>query len=291
MNAERFDSAAGDRSLLDELLRAGVPEVKLALGELIDRENVRPLPPRYARLLPATELLVLLRADAADAVRPVAADLERELTDSCNRHGSLYDRTYRVRLERAEDPDAPLYTVEVVKEEDAAGAEAAAAVPDLAQPPMAAAPAATAARGWEEGRWILVVEGDAGDREVFRLSQARFTVGRRADGSAKRADVAISDAPHVSRRQLALEWEEREGAPGFRVYNLGLNAVHLPGREIAGAHTSAEHDLAGLPEQHTGWLPPGVPLRIGERGPRLRIEEVAAEEDDVPVDPDATVFE
>ena len=64
-------------TFMDELLRAGVPEIKLALGDVIDRENARPLPPRYARLLPDTVLRVTLRADAAEALLPIAADLER----------------------------------------------------------------------------------------------------------------------------------------------------------------------------------------------------------------------
>src|SRR5690606_5751155 len=112
MNEPLPTPGKGDaQRLMDEMLRAGIPEIKLALGEAIDRENARPLPPKYARLLPETVLLVPLRPDAAVALTPIAADLERELTDSCNRHGSLYDRSYRVRLQRSEDPDAPLYVV------------------------------------------------------------------------------------------------------------------------------------------------------------------------------------
>lgn len=291
MNGDEVGSAARGRSLMDEMLRAGVPEIKLALGELIDRENVRPLPPRYARLLPATGLRVTLRPDAADALAPVAADLERELTDSCNRHGSLYDRSYTVRLERAGDADAPLYEVDRGAGEgaDEGGPPPA---PGRETAPAAAEKKLVAGRGFESDRWILVVEGEHGDREVFRLGNPDFTVGRRTEGSVSRADVAISDAPHVSRRQLALRWEEREGAAGFRVYNLGLNAVHLPGQSISGANAGARSDSGELPEEHSGWLPPGVPLRIGEHGPSLRVEEIAEEiEDEVAIDPDATVFE
>src|SRR5690606_22609941 len=100
-------------ALMDELLRTGIPEIKLALGEVIDRENARPLPAKYARLLPPSTLVVILRADAAEALRPIAPALERELTDACNRHGSLYDRAYRVELQRTDQPDAPLYTVAI----------------------------------------------------------------------------------------------------------------------------------------------------------------------------------
>src|SRR5690606_20428852 len=101
---------------------------------------------------------------------------------------------------------------------------------------------------------------------------------------------AISDAPHVSRRQLALEWQERDGAPGFRIYNLGLNEVHLPGQEVPGARTGrGPLDLASIPAASIAWLPPGVPLRIGEHGPVLRVDEVP--EAEAAADPDATVFD
>jgi hypothetical protein len=95
----------------------------------------------------------------------------------------------------------------------------------------------------------------------------------------------------VSRRQLALLWEERDGAPGFRVYNLGLNPVHLPGQDIPGAHVGrGPVQLESVAEEHTGWLPPGVPLRIGDQGPTLRVEEVPQQEEDAE-DPEATRFE
>jgi hypothetical protein len=312
-------SSADPGSALDTLLRDAVPEIKLALGDLIDRENARSLPGKYARLLPESLLVVTLREDAAEAIAPVAVPLERELTDSCTRHGSLYDRAYRVQLRRASDPDAPLYVV-------AAHAGHAAAAPAMPAGDAAAGTAATAAAaaepaagpateahaplpvsdpdatridqeagpaGWQPGRWLLVVEDLAGEqKEAFRLVDPFTTVGRRTDDPLLRTTVALSDVPHVSRRQLAMLWQERDGAPGFRVFNLGLNPVHLPDLEITGAHAGrGALDLDALDDRHTGWLPPGVPLRIGENGPVLRIEEIPeeVEEDaDVPDDPDAT---
>jgi hypothetical protein len=314
------------QALMDELLRGGIPEIKLALGEVIDRENARPLPPRYARLLPYTVLRVTLREDAAEALRPIAADLERELTDSCNRHGSLYDRGYRVELQRTEDANAPLYTVASHAGRDAAEGDAELAAPhDLPAKPTSASPPAVSAPpegaaprppaqendplpiadpdatrlgdepppGWDDGRWVLIVENDEGEeREVFRVAEPVLTVGRSAEDPGLRPAIAISDAPHVSRRQLALAWEERDGAPGFTLYNLGLNTMHLPGQEIAGANAGkGSVDLNALPAAHVGWLPPGVPLRIGEHGPTLRIEEVPPGPDDIWIDPDATVFD
>jgi hypothetical protein len=296
-------SNASTQALMDEMLRAGIPEIKLALGDAIDRENARPLPPKYARLLPDTLLIVTLRPDAADALSAIAPDVERELTDSCNRHGSLYDRSYRVRLTRSEDLDAPLFVVTAQ-----AGRDVAEPAPEERQQSTATearpsplpptAPSATPAgegrlAGWEPGRWLLVVEDDQGkELEAFRLAEPYFTVGRSTDDPQHRASIAISDAPHVSRRQLALVWEERDGAPGFKVYNLGLNSVHLPGHEVPGSRSGKGNvDLAMVPDVHTGWLPPGVPLRIGDHGPTLRINEVPEGPEDVWIDPDATVFE
>ena len=150
---------------------------------------------------------------------------------------------------------------------------------------------------WQPGRWVLVVEDLNGqEREVFRLGDSYATVGRRSDDPQLRTTVALSDVPHVSRRQLALLWEERDGAPGFKVYNLGLNPLHLPGREIRGAHVGkGALDLDAVPGDATGWVRPGVPVRIGDQGPVLRIDEVPpdAEEgaEEVEVDPDATRHE
>jgi hypothetical protein len=326
--AERSGSASA--SALDTLLRDAVPEIKLALGELIDRENARSLPGKYARLLPESLLVVTLREDAAEALAQVAAPLERELTDSCTRHGSLYERAYRVQLRRAQDPDAPLYSVAAhaghAAAEEPAAEEPAAEVIAVAEPAdhgltsdaasdtgrTAAAERATAAPlplsdpdatrideagppGWQPGRWLLLVEDEGGEqREVFRLTDPFTSVGRRSDDPQLRTTVALSDVPHVSRRHLALLWEERGGEAGFRVYNLGLNPVHLPGEEIPGAHVGrGALDLESIDARCTGWLQPGVPLRIGEHGPILKIEEVPEEVDedeDVPDDPDATRF-
>jgi len=327
---------------LDGLLRDALPEIKLALGELIDKENARTLPTKYARLLPETLLVVTLRPDAAEALAPVATAVERELTDSCTRHGSLYDRAYRVQLRRSEDPEASLYRVAAfagsAPDEPAPAPAAAPAGPPVTgtgpavgsatfrpephvdlpavqadrgpapslpvSDPDATRIAAAGIPGWQGGRWLLLVENDAGEQqEVFRLTDSFVTVGRKSNDPQLRTTVALSDAPHVSRRQLALVWEERDGAPGFKVYNLGLNPVHLPSQEIPGAHVGrGALRLDSIPDKNAGWLPPGVPLRIGDQGPTLRLEEVPASEGDEggeapaepgkpPVDPDATVFE
>lgn len=144
--------ASSEEPMLDALLREAVPEVKLALGDLIDRDNARSLPDRYARLLPETTLGVTLRPDAADALTPVAAELERELTDSCLRHGSLYDRAYRVKLRRADNPGAPLFRVSVVSP-DAPKDEAAAAD---APPSLPASPASPVADGTAHAPPVVV---------------------------------------------------------------------------------------------------------------------------------------
>ncbi|HEX2205108.1 MAG TPA: hypothetical protein VHG91_17485, partial [Longimicrobium sp.] len=111
--------AGADEPLLDTLLREAVPEIKLALGDLIDRDNTRAIPDRYIKALPSSTLVVTLRPDAARALYPVAAELEEELTDSVMRHGSLYDREYRVKLKEAAAPGAPLFRVSMTKGDDA----------------------------------------------------------------------------------------------------------------------------------------------------------------------------
>ena len=305
---------------MDTLLRDALPEIKLALGELIDRENLRALPGKYAKLLPESLLVVTLRPDAAEALAPLAQTVERDLTDSVMRHGSLYDRAYRVQLRRSEDGDAPLYRVSA-HAGSAPADEAPAPAPheplpsshpsyDRADAATEAAPLPVAdpdatrieevgVPGWQPGRWVLVVEDLNGEeREVFRLTDSYTTVGRRSEDPQLRTTVALSDVPHVSRRQLAMLWEERDGRPGFKVYNLGLNPLHLPERDIRGAHVGkGALNLDAVPKDATGWLPPGVALRIGDQGPVLRIDEVPPDEDEagaeveVDVDPDATRHE
>ncbi|MBV9773979.1 MAG: hypothetical protein JO040_08515, partial [Gemmatimonadetes bacterium] len=69
---------------------------------------------------------------------------------------------------------------------------------------------------------------------------------------------------------------------------LGLNVGHLGGRELAGANQKqGPLRLEELQAQHTEWLPLEEPLRIGEKGPVLRVREAGEPE----VDPDATRLE
>ena len=149
--------------------------------------------------------------------------------------------------------------------------------------------------GPEPGRFLLVVEDEDGtEREVFPLSEALTTVGRRSDDPSLRSTVTLAGAPHVSRRQLALVWDPKGDAPGFRVYNLGLNVVHVDGREIPGANLGkGPLHLDGVPEHHAVRLGMDETLRIGEHGPVLRLRENEGggkDSDGPPVDPDATRF-
>jgi hypothetical protein len=311
---------------LDSLLREALPEIKLALGELIDRENSRSLPPKYAKLLPDTVLIVSLRPDAAAALSSLVETVERDLTDSVMRHGSLYDRAYSVQLRRSEDPKAPLYRVSAhaghapaqpaVEEPAAAPAEAprenveaaAAAAP---APPSDRTEASTEAMpvadpdatriddvgpaGWNAGEWVLVVENLEGEElEAFRLTDPFTSVGRRTSDPELQTTIALSEVPHLSRRQLVLLFEEREGQPGFKLYNLGLNALHHPGGDIPGARVGrGALRLESVPAASVAWIAPGTPVRIGDHGPVLRIDEVPPdqEEDEVAQDPDATVHD
>lgn len=370
--------SSGMEPLLDTLLREAVPEIKLALGDLIDRENQRAIPDRYVKLLPEQTLIVTLRPDAGEAIQSIAGELERELSDSCMRHGSIYDRAYRVKLRVAPSPGAPLFRVAMRRGEEqepepfqaprrnpepaptvvAAGpgvtvsapsGPSTAAVADAAenatiaapQPPApepapappSAAPApepkpkpAYAAPAFElvepmgasmdpdatrldgmpappsfdRGRFALAIEDEEGqERERFPIPSATTTVGRQTDNLEMRADVSITDAPHVSRRQLALVWAPEGDTPGFTVYNLGLNPVHVGEREVAGANVGkGELRLDALPSQHSEWVAPGTEMVVGEHGPVLRIvdskaaeaEEEPAPEPEVEIDPDATRF-
>lgn len=287
--------------LLDAFLRDTLPEVKLELGRVIDRENARALPERYAQLLPPTVLVATLRPDAADSLFQVVAEVERELTASCMRHGSLYDREYRVQLHRAEREDAPLFVVTSHSENELAEVEAVPISTPAPTPAPVFAPGmdpdatrvegAGPPAGWEPGRFVLVVEDlDGGEREVFRMPETIITVGRRTDDPRLRSTVSLTEAPHVSRRQLALAWDPRGDEPGFRVYNLGLNVVHLGGREIPGANRKhGPLQLEELQGMHTEWLPLDEPLRIGEQGPVLRVRELAPLDEEE--DPDATRLE
>jgi hypothetical protein len=353
----RSSAAGGDEPLLDTLLREAVPEIKLSLGDLIDRDNTRAIPDRYTKLLPQATLILTLRPDAADAVRPIAAELEEELTDSVMRHGSLYDREYRVKIKEAAAPGAPLFRVSLFKGDDAglslsemppppppsptpvpepSSATVAAPPPPraperVAPPPVSeptvAAPAeiriepsrpasppvddpdATRVDGvappkrWDEGRFTLVVEDEEGaETERFPIPGPLTTVGRQTDDAELKSDVVLTGAKNVSRRQLALLWAPRGDNPGFTVYNLGLNDLHVGDADVRvrGANRGrGPLKLEELMLEHTEWVSPGTVLRVGEHGPRLRIVDTAAgaedegddePEDEVPVDPDATQF-
>ena len=362
--------STGAEPLLDTLLREAVPEIKLALGDLIDRENQRAIPDRYHKLLPEQTLVVTLRPDAGEAVQPIAGELERELTDSCMRHGSLYDRAYRVKLRVAPSPAAPLFRVAMRRGEEsepelfqvpprrapeptpevvvsrpavsvqvpsgpstdtvAAAASAAAENATIIAPePAAPAPPAppppapvspgpsidpdatrldgaplpstgdVSGAGFDAGRFVLAVEDEEGtERERFPVPGPSTTVGRQTENPDLRSDVAITDAPHVSRRQLVVVWAPREEQPGFTVYNVGLNPVHVGDREVVGANRKGEVNLDELSPDNSEWVAPGSEMMIGEHGPVLRIvdtrpdsEGAAAEQaPEVEIDPDATRF-
>jgi hypothetical protein len=300
------EAPGGGEPLLDSFLREAVPEVKLSLGDLIDRDNQRAIPDRYVKLLPVGTLVVTLRPDAARAVQPIAADLEAELTDSAMRHGSLYDRDYRVRLKEAGTPGAPLFRVSTQSPDEAdAPPEAPAAAspppprePEPAPVPPAAAPAgplppvsdpdATRLEGPEapafpSGRYALVLVGE-GEGGPFPLLNPVTTVGRETDDPALRSDVQLAGHPSVSRRQLAVVWAPGEGGDGFEVYNVGLNALHVGEREVPGANAGRGPLQLETLDAHRVRVEPGTEMRIGGHGPVLRLEEPAE-------DPDATQFE
>jgi len=307
MKETRESGGTKKSPLLEKFLGGLLPEIKLALGALIDRENRRKVPDRYARNLPDTLLAVTLRPEMADAVAGVASEVERDLTDSCSRHGSLYDRSYRVELRRAEGDTGPVYRVSAH-----AGHPPPAEIPlppDAEagdEPPQREIPTSdpdetrmegAGGAGWEPGRFLLVVEDDPEGkeaREVFRLTEPLTTIGRQSEDPGLHTTVSLSDVPHVSRRQLAIVWDIRNGRPGFWLFNIGLNSVYVGEREVPGhrAEPGALH-LERVPDPSSLWITAGSRIRLGEKGPTLRIEEVADEPavEAVEIDPDATRLE
>jgi hypothetical protein len=152
---------------------------------------------------------------------------------------------------------------------------------------------------FETGRFSVVVESEEGEeKERFPIPGPMATVGRQTDNPDLRSDVAITNAPHVSRRQLALVWAPRGDRVGFTVYNVGLNPLHVGGREVPGANRGkGELELGDLMERHSEWVPPGTEMVIGEHGPVLRIVDTREGQADgeggqpeVEMDPDATRF-
>jgi len=341
-----------EEPLLDSFLREAIPEIKLALGDAIDRDNSRAIPEKYHKLLPLTTLVVTLRPDAAQAVAVMAAELEEDLTDSVMRHGSLYDRDYRVRLKEAGTRGAPLFRVSVQPvgqpepepivpappppPQPARPLELTVAAPEPQRPPVPpagetlfagrgpelmdpdatrvegiappsapATPSAPAAPDFPAGRFELVVEDEDGtERERFPITRGQSTVGRQTDKPELRSDIQLTGFDTVSRRQLALAWAERDGKPGFTVYNLGLNAIHVGDREVSGANAGrGALDISAMGD-HSTWVAPGEPIRIGGHGPVLRMHDTGAAEKpagggglelhvvppDPPEDPDATRF-
>ncbi|MGH7458474.1 MAG: hypothetical protein ACREKN_05220 [Longimicrobiaceae bacterium] len=287
-----------DKEPLEGFFDQTLPEIKYALGALIDRENDRSIPGRYAKLIPGSQLVVALRPDLADALGSVAQELEEDLTDSCTRHGSLYDRSYRVRLHRADSGHGPLYRVSARPVTDQQperepaprerAAEAAAA-PEPAPDDEATQLESGAGPddGWRPNHFRLVVEKDTGEPESFPLPERLSTVGRSSGTSGLTTTISLEGFPHLSRRQLALAWSPRGNEPGFTVYNLGLNPIHVDDREVKGAQLGrGALRLDGIPDSCSAWAPPGSSIRVGEHGPNLGLEESEPEPD-----PDATVLE
>jgi hypothetical protein len=303
--AARPEEDDGQEPLLDSFLREALPEVKLALGDLIDRDNTRAIPDRYVKMLPLTTLLVTLRPDAAKAIAAIAAELEGELSDSVMRHGSLYDRDYRVKLREAGQAGAPLFRVSTqpAGQPDPEPIEPPQPTPASPEPPRERArppapplaetlfagrtpeevdPDATRVEGiglppFPAGRFVLVVEdeeGNAGQR--LPLEGAVQTVGRETDNPALQSDLQLTGSPNVSRRQLAVVWAGRGDDPGFDVYNLGLNSIHLGEREVPGANAGKGALDLGTLSAHSVRVKPGDALRVGGHGPVLRIEEAEA---------------
>ncbi|HEX2208242.1 MAG TPA: hypothetical protein VHG93_11220, partial [Longimicrobium sp.] len=175
--------------------------------------------------------------------------------------------------------------------------------PDLVDPDATRVEGIAPPPAFPAGRFELVVEDENGtERERFPITQPQATVGRQTDKPELRSDIQLTgpEFDRVSRRQLALAWAERDGRPGFTVYNLGLNAIHVGEREVSGANArQGALDVGGMGE-HSTWVSPGEAIRIGGHGPIVRIVDNQEAEKDgggglelhvvPPEDPDATRF-
>jgi hypothetical protein len=246
----------------------------------------------------------------------VARALEMELTDSCTRHGSLYDRAYRVQLRRSEDPGAPLFAVsshagqELAQEPAAEPAAEPApggapgtggtgeegrteAAPYPCRSPTRTPPASTgrAAGGWQPGRWILVVEDEEGEEsEAFRLTEPLHHRGpaqrRPAAATTHRAQRRAAREPPPARPALGGA-RRRAGVPGLQP-----GAERAPPAEprLPGAHVGRGPAAPRSGRRRATRLARARRARCASAtsGPTLRVEEVPQEEDE---DPEATRFE
>ncbi|MEX2283959.1 MAG: hypothetical protein WEE89_15850 [Gemmatimonadota bacterium] len=284
-------------SAITEFLRIVEPEIKLALGAAIDRENTKPLSAEWS-VVPTT-LHIFLRPDLAATVEPVYRRLEASFAESCRRHGLLYNRGYSAQVWSAIRDDAPAFEIvaqmgRAVSPDDlsfSAGRSQAtqfeSSIPRVDSD--ATLSDTSGPEDWDPSQWLLRVKMSAAKDEpqAYPLTESRCVIGRRAQESSLHANILLEAAPRtISRRQLAIVWEPRSGNPGFKVYNVGLAPLNIGDEELPGMNLDSQaFAWETLPELNSRWTQPEERFAIG-RGLTLWIERNALEWE---ADPDATI--
>lgn len=276
---------------LHAFLSDELPQLKLRLGEEIDRANCRPLPRGYGAALSMTTLNVVLGQRLAAIVDKIADTLEVDLSDSCRRHGLIYDRAYRVRLWSAPPQEgAPDFAISAQAErasvarrvgaddEESPSTERGLRIAD----PDATVFSSDSTATWDASKWLLRVLAEQGDAETYQLSEPQITVGRKSENVDLSATIVLVAAPRtVSRRQLALSWSPRKKKPGFLLWNLGGPDIRVDGRKVVGARTPpGAIELSTLDDRHCTWIEPDTRVEIGASGLSFWIEANPATWDD-----------
>jgi hypothetical protein len=269
------------------LKQGGIRALKLALGRVIENECGSGGPGDYRELYADSLLLVALPRELADALRSEMDTLRHDVSEACDTHGRMRGRTFRLEFAAPHGGDEILVTsgpgwAAALEQEDMAR-DSALTLQDV----EAVTSQAQAEIGWQPGRWGLAVLDPSDGRpvKVYPLTDPITTAGR----PSKRADfstsIAIEGAPDfISRRQLAIEWKQRNRVRGFLIYNLGRpvitlmteGAEQLPGAQVAAGPVK----LAELDASFKLWVRPGTKFRIGHRGPLLTIVDLASSESD-----------
>ena len=325
----RSDWAPGGGDVRTAFLKqGGIRALKLALGRVIEQECSAHGPGDYQELYADSLIVVALPRGLAAALRSEIDTLAQDLAHAAETHGRMRGRVFRLELAPPHAGDeilvqsAPAWAAgmavtdlpsEAEGEVDSertlpdagdlaaaratgsAGSAGSAAAPPLSSDrTLAVDEESLSAAGWRRGRWALASldEGDHHPVRIYPLADPVTTVGRSATRAELNPTIALEDAPDfISRRQLALEWEERNGSPGFVVYNLGRpvisllteGAEQLPGAQVG----SGPLELRKLGNPYAIWVRPGTAFRVGHRGPVLAVLDLTTPRSD----PDATVQE
>jgi hypothetical protein len=272
----------------------GIQSLKLALGRVIEQESGSAGPGDYRELYADSLLLVALPRVLSEALRPEMETLKLDLAQAVETHGRMRGRTFRLEFAAAHAGDDILVTSgpgwAAAFDQQGDDTDSELTLQDVDAPANAPPPA----EGWQRGRWALAVldEPDGRPTKIYPLAEPVSTAGRPSKRSEFSTNIALEEAPDfVSRRQLALQWDPRNGTSGFAVYNLGRpvitliteGAEQLPGAQIG----AGPIQLQSLGAPFAIWVTPGTEFRIGHKGPILTVLDLFG----ATTDPDATAQE